>query len=439
MLNHSKSEEHLARAARYFAGGVGSNSRLTRGIGPICFERGAGSRIFDLDGNEYIDYILALGPLLLGHCPAPVVEAVRKQLEKGTIFGSAAAGEEQLAESVCQALPSVELVRFSNSSSEAVHMALRLAKAFTSRTKILKFEGGYHGWIEDINVSVRPKPGSDMGLPEAPNPLPESPGQSRRILKDVLIAPFNRPEAVEEIFARHGHEIAALILEPIPANNGVMPPQEGFLETLRRLTRQHSSLLIFDETITGFRVGLGGAQEYYNVLPDLTVFGKGLGGGYPIAGFGGTREIMELIAQKKIPHGGTYNSNSLCVAAANAVMAELRRDGGAVFERMTALGKQLMDGLREVFSRHGIPVTTQGPGPFFSAYLTEAPIETYRDVFVLDDELYQRFWIGLLEQGVRILGTSRALWLLSAAHTAEDVETTLERVDEVAAALGKPF
>lgn len=431
MLNHSKSKEHYLEACRYLTGGVGSNARLTPGMDPICFERGVSSRIFDVDGNEYIDYLLGLGTLILGHCPKAVVEAVKRQLELGSLFGAAAVGEEILAHMVCECFPSIDLVSFTSSASEACHMAVRIARAFTGKTKILKFEGCYHGWIDDLMVSVHPNFLGAMGLENAPQPVLEGPGQSKSVLSDILIAPFNRFDVVEKIFRRNGKEIAALILEPIPANNGVILPEKGFLEMLRELTRQHESLLIFDETITGFRVALGGAQAYYNVMPDLTIFGKAVGGGYPIAGFGGVKEVMDLVAEQKVGRAGTYNSNSLCVVAAIAVLRELSKNEGAAIKKMAVMGKRLMRGMEEIFSSQKIPLTMQGPGPFFSSLFTDKPVRTYRDTFRLDQELFYHFWKGLLERGVRIWATPRSLWFLSAAHTEEDVDLTLDRIQDM--------
>ncbi len=437
MLDHTRSKAHYQEACRHLAGGVGSNFRLTTGLEPVCFERGAGSRIFDLDGNEYIDYVLGLGPLILGHCPPPVMEAVKKQVDLGSLFGAAAAGEEVLARMVCQAMPALDLVSFANSSSEAVHMACRLARAFTGKPKILKFEGCYHGWIDDVYISVHPSFPGAMGLEHAPSPVLEGPGQSRSVLQDVLVAPFNRLEVVEKIFQRHGGDIAALILEPIPANNGVILPEEGFLEALRQLTQEHDSLLIFDETFTGFRVALGGAQAYFDVRPDLTVFGKAMGGGYPLAGFGGAKEIMDLIVERKVSRAGTYNSNSIGVAAGIAVIEELSRDDGAAFERMTDLGARIMRGMEEIFVEFGLPLVVQGLGSMFSALFTDQPLRTYRDSFRLDHELYARFWLELLERGVRVWNTARSLWLISAAHTEEDVALTLDRIRRAAGQLRK--
>jgi len=430
MRKYNKSEAHHQEACRYLAGGVGSNARLTPGKVPICFNRGCGSRIFDIDGNEYIDYICALGPLILGHCPTGVVEAVRKQAGLGSIFASSAVGEDTLSRRVCNSIPSVDLVSFTSSASEACHMAIRLSRAFTGKSKILKFEGGYHGWMDDLLFSIHPDKLNVMGLEDNPQPVPDSLGLSRNATSEIVIAPWNRADVVEKIFKRHGHEIAGLILEPLPANNGIMPPKKGFLELLRSLSEQHDVLLIFDETITSFRIGLGGAQEYYNVLPDITVFGKGIGGGYPIAGFGGSNEVMDLVATGKVGRFGTYNSNSLCVAASIAVLEELAEGDGAALKDMSFVGTRLIEGLEHAFREQGFSVQIQGTGAIFSTYFTDRPVETYRDCLRIDTELYHKFWLGLLERGIRIMCDERGMWFLSTAHTDKDIEETIEKVTD---------
>ena len=431
MRCHDTSNSLFEESRCYFAGGVGSNARLTPEMPPIFFEKGKGSRLYDVDGNEYIDYILAWGPLILGHSPPAVVEAVKKQLDSGTIFGSAAREEGVLARKVTECLPSIELLRFTNSATEAVHIVLRLSRAYTGKLKIVKFEGAYHGWLDNVNISVSPETLKIAGLENAPQPIPEQPGIPPSVLQDILVVPWNRLDVVEKTFKRHGDEIAALIVEPIMCNNGVIPPSNGFLEGLREITRKHEIVLIFDETITGFRIGLSGVQGHYGIKPDLTVFGKGMGGGYPIAGFGGSRDIMNLVAEGKVKHQGTYNSNSLCVTAGLATLEELMKDNGAVYIRMTKLGKRLMDGIREIFSKHKIPVVVQGPGPFFSALFTDKPVTSYRDTFQLDSALYSKFWVKMLDQGIRVWTGARGLWYLSAAHTDEDIDVTLDAISKV--------
>ena len=336
---HEKSKKAYQQSLQFFAGGVGSNGRVKPELGyPVFFTKGKGARIYDLDGNGYIDYHLAMGPLILGHCPKRVIEAVKKQLASGTIFGSSVIEESLLSEEICRCLPSVELVRFTNSGSEAVHMTLRLARAYTEKSKILKFEGAYHGWFDDIWVSVHPSPSELATLENDTTPVLQTPGQSRRALKEVLVAPWNRLDTVEKIVRRHRRSLAAIILEPIMCNNGVIPPAEGFLKGLRAISDREGIVLIFDETITAFRAQMGGAQAHFDVKPDLTVFGKSIGGGYPIAGFGGSRQLMSLVADGKVGHFGTYNSNPLCVTAALATLHELNEGGGTAYSRMTELG-----------------------------------------------------------------------------------------------------
>jgi glutamate-1-semialdehyde 2,1-aminomutase len=428
-FRYIKSRKHYLKACKYVAGGVSSNARLMPGTEPVCLVRGRGPRVYDIDGNEYLDYVLALGPLILGHCPPNVMKAANSQLEFGSMFGSAVVGEEKLARAICGCFPSVHLVSFTNSASEAVHMAIRLAKAFTGRERVVKFEGCYHGWIDNIMVSVHPPYEATICPEDHPKPLPDGAGQSKCSLSEVIVATWNGPELVEDIFRKYGNDIAALILEPIPCNNGVIPPEEGFLSFLRDLTHRYESVLIFDETITGFRVHVGGAQAYYGVMPDLTVFGKALGGGFPIAGFGGAKEIMDLITVGKVVRAGTYNSNPLCVAAANAVLGELNRDNGAAMRHITKTGNRLMEGVHDIFKDHGIPLTVQGPGSIFSTFFSAEPVRTYRDTQRLNGDLFHAFWKALMRRGVRISPTHKGLWFLSAAHSTDDVELTLKRVD----------
>ncbi len=432
ILNFEGSEKHNQEARHYLAGGVGSNARLNPGLAPICFLRGSGSRLFDVDGNEFIDYINALGPLILGHCPKAVIGAVKRQLELGSLFGSSAREEVCLAKMIRKFFPSIDLVSFHNSSSEAVHLALRVARAFTGKDKILKFEGCYHGWIDDELISVHPQFEGAMGLKEFPKPVRESPGQLRCLLDYTFIATFNEPESVEKIFRRHGHEIAAVILEPIPANNGVIFPGSGFLDMLAELARDNESLLIYDETITGLRLPGGSAGVYFNQKPDLTVFGKALGGGFPIAGVGGSENIMALLGENRVNRMGTFNSNQISVAAAIAVLEELSKDNMAIIKRVTETGQRLMMGMSDIFSKKNIPVIMQGPGAFFSSLFSDRPIKCYRDTLFINRELYHLFWLGLLKRGIRIWSTPRSLWFISNAHTLEDIDVTLKTVDEVA-------
>jgi glutamate-1-semialdehyde 2,1-aminomutase len=431
MFEHKKSIKFLEESQKYFAGGVGSNHRLVSKGYTLFIERGKGSKIYDVDGNEYIDYMLAQGPLILGHCPDNITKAVIKQLERGSMFGASEPQEIVLAKKVCECFPSVDLVRFTNSASEAVQVTLRLARAYTGKSKIMKFEGCYHGWFDNVLISVSPKSLNMMGMESSPSSLHETNGQYKGAIEETLILPWNKPEIVEKIVQRYANEVAALIIEPIPCNNGVIPPSDGFLETIREITRKNEIILIFDETITGFRIGLGGAQEYYNIKPDLTVFGKAMAAGYPIAGFGGKKEIMDLLATNMVAHMGTYNSNSLCVAAAISTLNELSRNNGEAYTRMTTVGNKLMQGIKEIFSENNIPVIIQGFGPFFSVFFQDKPVISYRDTMNINSVLYTKYRLGLLDKGIRTWPTPRGLWYISTAHTDEDIEITLDAMRDV--------
>lgn len=431
MRNYKKSEQWLEKSKKYLAGGVGSNARVNLDGPTLFFDKGKGSKIYDIDGNEYIDYILAWGPLILGHCPNNIIEAVKKQLELGTMFGASHIKEYTLAKKICECFPSVEMVRFTNSASESVQMVLRLARAYTGKLKVLKFEGAYHGWFDNINISAHPDSLKLMGVENNPYPIFETGGQSKSVLEDILIVPWNKMDIIEQTIKNHSDEIATLILEPIMCNNGVILPKDGFLAKLREITKKHNILLIFDETITGFRASLGGAQKYYNVNPDLTVFGKGMGGGYPIAGFGGKSEIMNLIAEGKVVHLGTYNSNPICVAAAIAVLDELSKDNGVVYKKLFLMGEKLMYGINSIFLENDISVVVQGLGTFFSILFTGSPVENYRDTFQLDKSRYSKFWVNLLDRGIRIWPSVRGLWYISTAHTDKDIDITLQAIKSV--------
>lgn len=431
MLEHEKSINFLKEAKKYFAGGVGSNGRLTSEGCTLFIERGKGSKIYDVDGNEYIDYVLSFGPLILGHCPANIIKAVKKQLDCGTMFGASHPQEAVLAQKVCKCFPSVELVRFTNSASEAVQMTLRLARAYTGKSKFMKFEGCYHGWFDNVLVSCHPESLKRMGPEISPYSVPETSGQYKGAIEESLILPWNNLKVVEKKIQRYANEVAALILEPIPCNNGVIPPSDGFLEAIREITRKNDIVLIFDETITGFRIGLGGAQEYYNINPDLTVFGKAIGAGYPIAGYGGKKEIMDFIATNRVLHVGTYNSNSLCVTAAISTLNELSRNNGEAYTRMTTIGNKLSQGIKEIFLENNISVVLQGFGPFFSIFFVDRPVISYRDTLNIDKALYAKFWVSLLDKGIRAWTSPRGLWYISTAHTEEDIEITLEAIGDV--------
>lgn len=418
------------RAEGSLAGGVGSAARLS--LMPFFASHGNGSRLFDLDGNEYIDYVLAYGPLVLGHAPGPVIAAIREHLDKGTMFGTGFEAECLLAEEVVRAVPCCEKVRFTNSGTESLHFLLRLARAFTGREKVVKFEGHYHGWTDDLFVSVKPTKG--LGPEKAPIPLRESPGQPSDAANNLILLPWNDLNIVEETLAKRAHEVAAVILEPVMFYHGGIPPDDGYLQGLRDLTKRYGVLLIFDEIVTGFRLALGGAQEYFGVVPDLCAIAKGFAAGLPIAGFGGSRDIMRLVAENQVPHMGTYNTNPLAVVGALAALKELARDECAALKNMALQGKTLRNGLEDLFQKAGAPYSLTGYDPIFTIISPNIRPRTYRDTLSYDQKRMERLHRALLERGVLIMG--RGTVMVSAVHTAEDVERTLDAAQDALQEIG---
>jgi glutamate-1-semialdehyde 2,1-aminomutase len=419
---YAESTASFERAKRSLAGGVSSNFRLGGDPVPLFFERGEGAHLFDVDGNRYIDYVLGMGPGILGHAPEGVVAAVRQEAGSGQLFAGQTHAEIVLAERFQAAVPCAERVRFGSSGTEMVQAALRIARAATGRDVIAKFEGHYHGWLDPVLASVAP-PLQLAGPPEAPAPHLPSAGQLRSSVDSVTIVPWNDAAALQRTLTGPGHErIAALILEPILCNTGVIPPEPGFLELARELTRSNGTVLIFDEVITGFRVGYGGAQQRLGVTPDLAVFAKAMASGFPIAALAGSRELMELTASSVL-HGGTYNANVSSVAAANATMASLSERDGEAYRRLETNGERLRDGLRELAQRQGSDLLVQGLGAVFNTTFGAGPVRNYRDYAATDLARQRRFLIALQDRGVRV--TSRGTWFLSTAHDDADIEATL--------------
>ncbi|MCC7160853.1 MAG: aspartate aminotransferase family protein [Anaerolineae bacterium] len=424
MISRTKSNALLERARNDLPGGVGSDIRLAEKPFPIFFDHARGSHMWDVDGNEYIDYMLAMGPLILGHTPAPVIEAVKQQLDRGLIYGGQHELEVQVAEKIRQHVPCAEMVRFNNTGSEAVHAALRLARGYTGRQKIVKFEGHYHGWLDSALISSGPSLGQ-AGPPLAPNAVLESGGQAKSVLDDVIVLPWNNLELLAATLREHGDEIAGIITEPIMCNSGDIMPRSGYLEGMRRLCTEFGVVLIFDEVITGFRYGLGGAQGLFGVVPDLAVFAKAVAAGFPLSCVAGKRTIMELIAQRRVMHAGTYNTGAVVMAAALATLKELERNDGAVYRHLWAIGEKLSNGIRALLQECRIPALVNNTGPSFYVALTDCQtFYDYRDTLKRDDATYQRLAAALADRGVRI--KSNGLWFLSAAHTDLDVDVTLE-------------
>ncbi|MBI3975921.1 MAG: aspartate aminotransferase family protein [Armatimonadetes bacterium] len=410
------------RAQRVLPGGASSNVKLEERPQPLYFVRAEAARLYDYDGNEYIDYTCGYGPVILGHAFPPVVQALQRAAAGGFIFGGQHEAEVLLAERLVEYVPCIEMVRYNCTGSEAAAAACRLARGYTGRTRIVRFAGHYHGWLDEQLVATHPSPDREL---EA---APESRGQPASSVEHLIIAPWNEIDALERIFVQAGDEIAAVLMEPIMCNSGVIMPGPGYLERVRALCDRHGALLIFDEVITGFRIALGGAQALLGVTPDLAIFGKALANGFPISAIGGRRDVMAL-ATAGVVHAGTFNGNPLGVAAALATLEELARDGGIVYARMTDTGQRFIHGIREVAQARGVPVLVQGPGPVFYMWFTDAAaIRTYRASAAVSRAPYERFAVAMLDQGVRLIPGGR--WYVTASHTPADVDRTLEAVEK---------
>ena len=437
-MDYSKSESLYERAREHLGGGVSSNFRYG-GYGespvPLFYSGGSGSRLGDVDGNTYIDYVLANGPIILGHAPAPVLDAVRRTLSMGQLFAGQHELELELARRLTEIVPCAELVRFASSGSEAVQAALRLARAHTGRRRIVKFEGHYHGWLDNIFMSVAPSL-NEAGPAEAPVAVSHSPGQAESALGDVCVLPWNDLDRLAEAMRAQGDEIAGVIMEPILYNTGAILPLPGYLEGVRELCAANGSVLIFDEVITGFRVGLRGAQGLLGVTPDLAVFAKAIAAGFPLAAIAGRREVMERVAPGGVMHGGTYNANVMSIAAGLATVEELARDDGRAYRDMRRRGERLMEALPEIARRHGEAVHVSGVGPGFHLnFGGEPPINDYRAYTRTDAARRDRFNAKLHGEGVR--ATARGTWFLSTAHSDQDVDASLEAAERAFSGLGR--
>ena len=425
-MQFDRSREMYERACRTCPGGIHSNVRKTWQPHPMFYERGRGSCVWDVDGNEFIDYVLARGPLLLGHSPEPVIEAVKRQLDRGLMYAGQHELEMAASELFCSLVPCAEQVRFCGSGSEAVHGAMRLARGVTGRMKIVRFEGHYHGWLDNEMWNYAP-PLDRAGPRTSPHPVPATKGQAATDGEHLIIRPWNDQALVEEAFDRQGREIAAVITEPIMCNTGAILPKPGFLEGLRRLCDAHGALLIFDEVITGFRVSLGGAQQHFGVTPDVATFAKGLAGGFPVAAIAGKRQYMQAFGDLSITHAGTYNSSAPYMAATVAAMEMLSADGGALLKQTHVLGRHLMDGIAEAGRRAGKDVHVRGVGTVFHVSFNDREeIVDYRTSLGKDAAAYDRFWMALQQRGIRTV--PGGLWFVSTAHTPADIKQTLTAV-----------
>jgi glutamate-1-semialdehyde 2,1-aminomutase len=414
----SRSKAAFERAKRVIPGGVNSPVRAFKSVGltPLVIERGAGSRITDIDGQTYIDYVLSWGPLIAGHAHPEVVEAIKRTAEKGTSFGAPTELETLMAELVCERVPSVDVVRMVNSGTEATMSALRLARGYTKRSKILKFEGSYHGHADSLLI----KAGSGV----ATLGLPDSPGVPESVAAHTLTVPFNDLASVKLVFERYGEEIAAIIVEPIAGNMGVVPPLPGFLSGLRELTTNYGSLLIFDEVMTGFRVHRHCAQGLYGITPDLTCLGKVIGGGLPVGAYGGKREIMEQMAPVgPIYQAGTLSGNPLAMAAGYTTLKLMTEEAYQLLERLSI---RLQAGLMRNAQQTGIPMTLNRVGSMICPFFTEKHVINYEVAKTANTERFRTVFRRLLDNGVNIAPSPFEGWFVSTAHTNDDIDQTIE-------------
>jgi len=418
-MDTTRSSELFEEAQRYIPGGVNSPVRAFKAVGggPLFIDRGRGSHIWDVDGNKFIDYVGSWGPLILGHAHPLVVQAIEKAAERGTSFGATTEAEIELAKMIVDAVPSVEMVRLVSSGTEAVMSAIRLARGYTSRDKIVKFEGGYHGHSD----SLLAKAGSGV----ATFGIPDSAGVPRTMTADTLVLPYNDIDAARMLFESMGPEIACVIIEPVAGNMGVVIPKPGYLADLRELTHKYGIVLIFDEVITGFRLSYGGAQELYGVIPDMTTLGKIIGGGLPVGAYGGRREIMEQVAPVGLVYqAGTLSGNPVTVAAGIETLRILR--GRDPYTELEAKTKRLADALASAAGQSGIDLQVNQIGSMMTAFFTQEAVDGYATAKTSDTQRYAAFFRGMLEQGIYLAPSQFEAAFVSTAHSDEDIARTIE-------------
>ena len=435
----TRSQQLFERAQQSLVEGVNSPSRgeAVYSPGPIFLERGSGSHIWDADGNQYVDFMMSFGALIHGHAHPKLVSVVSEAMAEGSHFAAATTAEVEAAERFRRMVPSSEVVRFTNTGSEATMLALRLARAYTGRTKFLKFEGHYHGWYDPFLLNAHGHPPEQLGRVENPARIPDSQGIPSATFDDVVLAPWNDIAILERVMQTHGRELAAVITEPIMANIGCIPPREGYLQKLRDLTRNYGALLILDEVVTGFRYAPGGCQEYYGIQPDLSTFGKALGAGFPVGAVAGPRSILDQMrwSENMVLHYGTFNGHRLTMKVIAANLDLLSADG--VYAKLHATGDAAIAGLRDVFRRRGVKAIVQGFGPMFQIYFTEREaIHDYRDYCTyVDTARYSRFVHRLLDNGIYMTPSNGLHWIISTAHGEADVATLVEAADRACAGL----
>jgi glutamate-1-semialdehyde 2,1-aminomutase len=433
-LSHQNSRQWFERSQQSLVEGVNSPSRgaAVYSDGPVFLERGQGSRVWDADGNEYIDFMMSFGALIQGHALPKLVEVVSQTMAQGSHFAAATSAEVEAAECLRRMLPSAEVVRFTNTGTEATMLALRLARAHTGRTKLLKFEGHYHGWYDPYLLNAHSHAPEQLGPTTNPTRIPDSEGIPAAIFEDVVLAPWNDVAALERVMKEHGRELAAVITEPIMANMGCILPRDGYLKRLREVSQDCGALLILDEVVTGFRYAPGGCQEYYGIRPDISTFGKALGAGFPVGAVAGPRAILDRMrwSENMVLHYGTFNGHRLTMKVVATNLDLLASDG--TYQRLHRVGDAAISGLREVFRHRKVNAIVQGFGPMFQIYFTRRDaIHDYRDYCTyLDTHLYSRFIYRLLEHGIYMTPSNGLHWIISTAHTEGDVALLIEAADQ---------
>jgi glutamate-1-semialdehyde 2,1-aminomutase len=414
----------FARAKNVIPGGVNSSVRAFKAVGgtPVFMKSGAGAIMTDIDGNDFIDYVLSWGPLILGHAHPAVVKAVQNAAARGSSFGTPTEAESELAELIVAMVPSVERVRFTSSGTEATMNAVRLARGYTRRDKIVKFAGCYHGAADSFLIAA--------GSSALTLGVPNSPGIPKSTASDTIVVPFNDAASLASAFENYGSDIAGVIIEPYVGNMGLVIPDDGYLQRVRELCTQHRALLIFDEVMTGFRVARGGVQEATGIMPDLTTLGKVIGGGLPVGAFGGRAEIMNYITPEgPVFHAGTLSGNPLAMAAGIATL-KIVRDDQTLYERLEVLSRLLADGLHEIFSKHDVPHCVSHAGSMFGLFLTAGPVRDLESAMKSDTALYAKYFHAMLERGIYLAPSQFEAGFVSSAHTTRDVERTLAAADE---------
>ncbi len=423
-MENKLSQAFYSKALEYIPGGVNSPVRACKSVGadPVFIAQGAGARIWDVDGREYIDYVASWGPLILGHAHPEVIAAVTEAAQEGTSFGAPTWREVELAQLICQLVPSIEMVRLVNSGTEATMSAIRLARGYTGRKKIVKFDGCYHGHADSFLV----KAGSGV----ATLGIPGSPGVPEEIVANTISIPYNDLKTLKEVLDTQGDEIACVIVEPVAGNMGVVPPREDFLPRLREWTEQRGIVLIFDEVITGFRVALGGAQELYQVKPDLTCLGKIIGGGLPVGAYGGKKEIMNQVAPEgPVYQAGTLSGNPLATAAGLATLKVLSRPG--TYEALEARAEALTQGLAEILKGLSLPVKMNRVGSMMTLFFTNQEVVDFNTAASSDTELYGRYWRAMLTEGIYLAPSQFEAAFISLAHGQEEIDETLNAAAKV--------